>query len=194
MRPFGPIAFPARARFIHLAGQGYRHYLELTWFGIPSMKVNERYVDGKSLFQMPWGTEENEPKTNQGANLGLWAESGWFPAIFLTDPRVRWEAVDDQTALLVVPFEEGHEVFVVRFDPQTGLAKYFESMRYKAANSTEKTLWINEARAWSTFEGQQTMSLGAVTWMDDGKPWAVIQVEEIALNADVSEYIYATGP
>ena len=38
------IAFPARFRFIHEAGRGYRHYIEATVFGLPLMKVNERYL------------------------------------------------------------------------------------------------------------------------------------------------------
>ena len=35
------ITFPARFRFTHIAGQGYRHYIEATIFGYPLMKINE---------------------------------------------------------------------------------------------------------------------------------------------------------
>jgi hypothetical protein len=34
------ITFPARFRFTHDAGQGYRHYIETTFFGFPIMRVN----------------------------------------------------------------------------------------------------------------------------------------------------------
>jgi hypothetical protein len=193
LRPAGPVFLPSRFRFTHIAGQGYRHYIESTIFGIPIFKVNERYVDGKSLFELPWATQEDGPKLNQGANLGMWSESLWFPAIFLTDPRVRWEPLDDVTAVLIVPFEDTSEQYIVRFDPQTNLVKYFESMRYHGEESSEKTLWINDSLHWGDLNGQLTSISGAAIWMDDGKPWAVFTVEDIAFNVDVSEYIYQKG-
>ena len=183
IRPVGPVSFPARFRFTHIAGKDYRHDIEATIFGIPVLKVIETYIASSSRQQMPWGTTQNDPKANQAANLGLWAEAIWFPAIFLTDDRVRWSAVDDVTAALTVPFEAGTETFVVRFDPQTQLVRSLEAMRFK---TDQKVLWINETRVWGELGGQLSLTLGAVTWMDDGKPWALFNVEEIVLNADVS--------
>ena len=110
------ITFPTRFRFIHDAGQGYRHYAELTLFGIPVMKINERYLDGRARMELPMGVIENEPKVDKAANLGLWGESIWLPSVYLSDPRVRWQAIDDTTARLVVPFEEGEDSFWSIYD------------------------------------------------------------------------------
>ena len=81
IRPVMNIPFPARFVFVHNAGRDYRHYIEATLFGMPLLKVNEGYVDGKSFFESPMGTYYDDPNTNQGANLALWAEGSLVPVI-----------------------------------------------------------------------------------------------------------------
>jgi hypothetical protein len=126
--------------------------------------------------------------TNQGANLAVWAEAGWFPAVWVTDPRTRWQAVDEHTAILFVPYDGSEESFVVRFNPETGLVDLMEAMRFKGNEDTHKVLWItNETQT----AGQPNVSY--VTWLDDGKPWAAFTVEKLQLNLDVSEYLRARG-
>ena len=183
---FNGITFPARFQFTHKAGQDYHHNIELALFGIPIMKADESYINGNSRMVLPFGTIENEPKVDQAANLGLWAETLWFPSVFLTDARVQWEPVDATTALLHVPFEDETETFTVNFDQKTGYVRSMEVMRYKEADSSRKTLWVNEALEWGTIDGQKILTVGSATWMDDGKPWATFTVEEIAYNINIA--------
>lgn len=191
----GGITFPGRFRFTHNAGQGYRHYIEATFFGLPLMKVNEHYLDGKSRMELPFGVTEGEPKVDQAANLTLWGESLiWLPSILITDQRVRWEPVDEDTALLVVPFGEKEERFVVRFAPETGMARLLEAMRYRDSTDKAKILWLGEAREWNTLNGNTVATVATITWFDQGTPWAVFNVEEVVYNVDVQEYIRAKGP
>jgi len=159
------------------------------------MKVNESYVDGNSHFELPMGTFENDPSITQGAVLGLWAESAWFPAIFLTDERVHWEPVDNKTAMLFVPFGEQEENFVVRFDPETGLIDIMETMRCRDAGpELHKILWLTKSLPGQTIPGSKLSAVGSATWLDQGKPWAIFTLEEIHYNVDVSDYIRQKGP
>jgi hypothetical protein len=160
MRIMG-LTLPARFRFTHEAGQNYRHYIEATFFGFPIFRVNETYLDGNSRMELPFGVTENEPKVNQAGNLGLWSETIWFPAYFLMDSRVQWEAV--------------------------------ESMRYKEVTNNTKILWLNEVREWNTVNGYLIPKVAALTWFDQGTPWAVFDVEEIVYNVDVKDYVRAKG-
>jgi hypothetical protein len=189
------ITFPGRFRFTHIAGQDYRHHIEATIFGLPIMKVNEYYLDGESRMELPFGVVEGESNIDQAANLGLWAESlVWLPAILITDPRVSWASVDDSTALVRVPFGESEETLVARFDPQTGMLRLLEAMRYKEAADETKTLWINEAREWRDIGGPTLMAIVMTSWFDEGTPWAVWSTEEVVYNADVLQYVQAAGP
>jgi hypothetical protein len=71
--------------------------------------------------------EENEPKNDHGANVRMWAEWVlWLPAALLTDPQVEWRPIDEETALLVVPFGDEEDHLVVCFDPETRKPLYVE--------------------------------------------------------------------
>lgn len=193
IKPFG-IWLPARFVFVHEAGKNYRHYIEATFFGIPFLKVNEGYIDGESFFESPMGTYYDDSNTNQGANLALWAEAGWFPSIWLTDSRVKWEAVDENTALLFVPYDGQTENFVVRFNPETGLIDTMEAMRYReAGEGKSKILWMTRNEPGAFLPGTKLSAIGSATWLDQGSPWAIFTIEEDIYNADVSEYIISRG-
>ena len=193
LKPVGNIAMPARFVFVHNAGKDYRHYIEATWFGLPVLKVNEGILDHQSFFESPMGSYQNDPNTNQGANLALWAEAGWFPSILVTDPRVEWQPVDDNTARLVVPAPVQRESFLVRFNPQTSLIDTMEAMRYRSPADTQKILWITRNIPGKKIPGTRLDATGSATWTDQGQPWAIFTLEDAAYNVDVSTYIRQRG-
>jgi hypothetical protein len=175
MAPFG-VSLPARFRFIHEAGRNFRAYFELTVFGLPVIKANEHYVDGKFRQELPFGVEEGEPKNDHSAAVRMWAEwVFWLPAMLLHDPEVRWEPIDDTMALLLVPVGTAQERLVVRFDPATGKVQYVEGMKYRTPADTTRTLWIN------------------AVWFGD-KPWATLKVEDMAFNVPVDTSLATKGP
>lgn len=186
------ITLPARFRFVHNAGQDYRHYIETTNFGQPLLKVNEHFLGGHGRLELPFGVSEGE-KIDQGANLALWAEAVWMPSLWVTDPHVRWEPFNDNNAILIVPFGEEEERFTVHFDELTGKLSSMESMRYKATDSQNKTLWINEVVEWQIHNEFWQPVRTNVTWMDEGSPWARFTTLEVIYNSDVTSYIQISG-
>lgn len=182
---FSGITFPARWRFVYEAGQGYRHIIEAALFGQPLLKVNETYLNGQGRLELPFGVVENEPKVNQAANLGLWAEAIWLPSIWFTDPRVRWEAIDDHSARLIVPFGAEEQAFTVWFDSVTGLIRRMETLRWRDAGDAAPIVWRNEALAWMRAAGMQIPAEATVTWMDQGTPWLRLDTEEAIYNVEV---------
>lgn len=166
----GSIPFPIRFRFIHEAGKNFRSDIDMTLFGKPIMHAMEVFIAGHARGVTPGGVNENQAWFDQSANIRMWAEAlDWFPSVLVTGPDVHWEAIDEDTALLVVPLGEAQDHLIVRFDPADHSVQYIEAMKYKTAG--HKVLWINGI------------------WMDDGRTWLTMDVEEILFNVDVYESI-----
>jgi len=191
---FQGVTLPARLRFTHDAGKGYRHYIETTLWGVPVMKVNEHFLNLKSRLALPFGVVENEPQVDEAANLGMWSETLMFPGVFISTEGVRWEPIDEAKAKLIVPFGEKEDEFTVYFNPQTGLIDKMAAMRWKNAGDSEKTLWEAQALAWGEIDGWKMPVLFAAQWMDESTPWLVARIEGVTWNADMSEYIQQEGP
>lgn len=190
---FMGITMPARLRFTHDSGKNYRHYIETTFYGIPIFKVNERYLDGHTLMELPFGVEEDKPGTDSAANMGLWAETVFYPAYLVTDRRVRWEAVDGDTAKFYVPFKDGEQEFTAEFDPQTGLLTRTEALRYRDEKLGYLRWWGDDT--YTTGKDGKPVIVGfAVTWEDEGTPWLTATIEQVVFNTDISQYIRQKGP
>lgn len=180
------ITLQARMRFTHETGYAYRHEIEVTFFGHPILKVDERYVDGRARFALPVGVLEDDPDLDSAANQGLWAETLTYPAAYLTDPRVRWEPIDDGAARLRVPFRDGEQALTVHFDQQTRLATRIEADRRYADASRGYVRWWGTVGAWSELRGALVPVRQSARWADQERPWLELTLEDVVFNADVA--------
>ena len=179
------VTFPARIRFSHRSGYDYRHYLEATFWGRPVMKVNEVYMNGRGRLELPFGVEEGSA-VDSAANQGLWAEMMYYPASLVTDPRVRWESVDERRAKLHVPFGAETQTFTFEFDPASGDFVRLETLRLRDSKTPPMRWWCESP----TVDGRKVFT---ATWEDEGTPWLTEWLEDAVYNADVSAYLLQKG-
>lgn len=183
---FMGITFPARVRFTHVSGVGYRHYMEAMIWSFPLFKVNESYIDGHTLLELPFGTMKDAPFTQEAANQGFWAEMTAYPAYYITNPLARWEPVDQDTAQLFIPYGDKLQTFTIDFDPVTGNLIHLETMRHRDEKS-------GLLRWWGDLEERNGNMLYKVNWGDETSPWLVVEIEDITFNADLGKYIRQKG-
>lgn len=188
------IRLPARLRFTHDAGEGYRHYIETTIWGVPVMKVNEHYLNLKARLELPFVVIENDPGVDEAANLGMWSETMMFPGVFLSTEGVSWEAINKSTARLIVPFGKNEDEFVVFFDSETCLIDKMETMRWKNAEDEAKTRWQAQVREWGEVKGWKMPVVFSAQWMNESSPWLIAKIEDVNWNVDISDYIQQEGP
>jgi hypothetical protein len=190
---FMGVTMPARIRFSHIPERGYHHYVETTFYGVPVFRVNEHYLDGRARFELPFGVQENEHELNSAANQGLWAEMVAYPAVFVTDERVRWEARNENSARLFIPFGEQEQELVFSFAPDGSSIERVETMRYKEVGD-EKMRWWGEMKPGTDRFGWSSIQHWEINWEDEKGPWLVAEIEDIYFNADLEQYIEQKGP
>lgn len=176
---------PLRFRLSHRPGYDFRREMDVTWFGLPVIKALDQYINGKGMTG-PVGSAATGPEVNQGSNLILWAEAGLFPSLLISDPRIRWQAIDDHSARLIVPFGDQTDELTFHFDPQSGLPHRISALRYREPGG-QKIPWHADTERWQQVNGVQVPARVAITWEDQGTPWSVWEFEGVLWNVDISE-------
>ncbi len=186
---------PTRFRFYYDAVRNsHYHDIQVTWFNLTFMRIHERNLEGHVRLDLAIiGQVDDAPHTNRAGIQGYWSEVlAWVPSIALTDSRVRWEAVDETTARLVLPGLDDAEAFTVRFAADTGLITEIETMRYQSEENAERWRWFNRILEWGVVDGLRVPVRAQTQWRDD-TPWATWEVEQVALNVNVSARLAQFG-
>ena len=93
---------PLRFQLYHRVGYDFRRDMQITWFGLPVLKALDQYVNGQGMTGLV-GKADSGARIDQGSNMILFAEGPLYPAIFVTDGRIRWVAIDETSAQLFFP-------------------------------------------------------------------------------------------
>jgi hypothetical protein len=137
------------------------------------------------------GKADTGAQIDQGSNMILFAEGPLYPAIFVTDPRIRWVAIDDTSAQMFFPFGDEEDSMTVYFDPQTDLITKMTALRYFGA-SGEKEPWRVDFLSWQVVDGMMIPLRSAITWEKQGKPWSYWDIAGVAWNVDLSTVLTTT--
>lgn len=175
---------PLRFQLTHRPGQAFQRDMEVTWFGLPVLKAVDSYRDGKGLTG-PVNNLASGPNVDQGANLILWAEATFYPSLLITDPRIRWEAIDATSARLFFPLGDQQDELVFHFDAQSGLVTRTSALRYQGVDDANKQPWSATILTWQTVKGMQLPRRVAVTWENQGQPWSYWDFDGILWNVNI---------
>lgn len=178
------IWLPLRYRLVHRPGHDFERYMEVTCFGVPILKAIDRYVNGSGMTG-PIGSAATGPAIDQGANMILWAEAPLMPSLWVTDERLRWVAVDENSARLIFPFGDQQDELTVHFDEATGLIRRMSALRYRDEQSG-KIPWRADFLTWQTVNDARLPARISITWEDQGEPWSHWDLEQIYWNVDIS--------
>jgi hypothetical protein len=176
----------ARWQARYQPGRAFTRVMELGFFGRPVLRAVDHYEDGMGSLTVG-GKREAGPNVDQAADLVLWAESVWMPSVLFTTPGLRWQAVDETRARLLVPYGKREHEITWHFDAGSGLLTHLTSFRFKSTQSRWKTAWRVDMRQYATFQQIRIPSSIAITWEDEGRPWAIFDVADMAYDSPVSE-------
>lgn len=183
-----PTGLPMQTRFrfyYDAPRSSYYHDIQATWFGLSVLRIHERLLEGHSRFDLSiLGSIDDLPKTNRSAMQGYWAEVlAWVPAIALTDEHLQWELIDEHSVKLYLPESPAGDALMLYFDPETHLLTEIIAQRYCNEDDDEQLLWQNHILEWGMVDGWLIPTRSETQWEDD-EPWAIWDIENIALNVD----------
>lgn len=147
---------------------GFVWFARATMAKVLPLYVRDRYVSGAGemlvkLLGVLAVVNERGPELDQGAALRYWGEMLAFPE-FVRDPRLRWEAIDDQRARLFIDDGPLQLEAVVEF-ANDGYLAAFHADRYRDVQGTGVlTPWSGHMRDWRLFGDRPFPSAWEAVW------------------------------
>jgi hypothetical protein len=102
------------------------------------------------------------PELNQGELLRFFAEAAWYPTALLPSQGVRWEAIDDNSALAILTDGETTASVVFQFNAEGVIASMRAEERYR--DKLTAMPWVGRFREYSIRNGMLIPLYGEVGW------------------------------
>lgn len=149
------------------------------------LRVLDAYVDRSGITKVLWKADVGD-EIDQGSLHPVLCEALMFPSSWPRMPGFGWEAVDDTTARMLLPFRGGIEVGTVAFDPGTGLPVAYRTPRFKTVDGPMVD-WRVDLLEWGRSGTKGIPRRLVVTWADEPGPWLELRFTRVMTDVDVSE-------
>lgn len=182
---------PMRFKAWYQVGESFYRRMELTWFQRPVLRGIDSLMNGEGLFEMGERVESGE-RVDQGQLLTLWANMIWAPSVYIHDPKIHWEPLDDNAVRLIVPSKNGPENLTAHFDPLTHRMTHISALRYSDEEPVEEPVkepWRVDLQEWKELNGMLVPSHIDVAWGESGAPTSYWNIDGIVYNVNVSEQL-----
>jgi hypothetical protein len=135
----GPLWMPSYWALYLIPGKEFVYRLTVTWFGRRMLQGGDELRQGYGRFIMNKDRLENA-NINKSEWVMMWMYTILAaPTAILADPNNTWEAVDDQTVRLSVPYRDGERWdFTLLFDSESGQLTGVDTLRV-ASRDGKKT-------------------------------------------------------
>ncbi len=179
MRRPGTPPIPLEITMAHRLGEAFVHDIRIGRRPIAFRFGLDAFVDGRGVVRIGPAVSRGV-HYDQGALIAMWGEALGFRSAWDGRDDVRWEPVDDDTAMLVVTGPAGDLPITIAFDPVTGLPASCTADRYKGDGP--KVGWTGASSDWRPVDGVLVPGRFTAQWADEPAPWIEITTRHVRTN------------
>lgn len=157
--------------------------------GVPLMRIRDSYVEGKGQMLITVDGlltvgDMRGAEMDQGSMMRYLNEMVWFPAAFLND-YISWEAIDDQSARVVMS-DRGRQISAVMTFDDEGRMRNFTAERYRdnGDGTADLVLWSTPMTAYGEFEGVRVPVRGSGVWHLPAGDLTYVELEILEVEYD----------
>lgn len=160
--------------------------------GIPLMRIRDSYVAGTGrMFITADGLftvgDMQGDEMDQGSMMRYLNEMMWFPSAFLSD-YITWEAIDDNSARVIMTGDARQISAVITFDDQGRLTNFTgERYRDNGDGTSDLVLWSTPVSEYGEFGGIRIPVQGRGVWHLESGDLTYIELDILEVEYDRPE-------